>query len=183
MLLVTACAGDRKPATLDMGQGELAALASGLRQHTADIAVSGERIRVMGEQMRMETWVAHGTRIVEEAEALSALVDDIAIVADSQALYPTSLSSADLFRLKAEGRKLKRDGDDLASRGQAMQDYADTLRQDPEAMGELLAGADLMEERGALLIEDGRRVAATGESLVEEAETLARSLGFKLAGE
>ena len=77
-----ACAGEGKPQTLDMGQGELAALASDLRQHSADVAVSGERIRVMGEQMDMETWVGYGTSIVEEAETISALDELLALVSD-----------------------------------------------------------------------------------------------------
>lgn len=183
ILLAAACAGESKPEILDIGQGELAALASSLRQHAADLAVSGERIRVIGEQMHMEAWIGYGTRMTEDADAIGAIADDLAIVADSQALYPKPLSSADLFRLKAEGQKLQRDGEELVSRSQAMQEFAETLRQDPQAMGELLAGADLMEERSALVAENGRRVAATGEFLVKEAETLARSLGFELSGD
>jgi hypothetical protein len=180
--LAAACAGESKPEILDTGQGELAALASSLRQHAADVAVSGERIRVMGEQMRIETWIGYGTRITEDADDIGAVADDLAMVADSQALYPKPLSSADLFRLRAEGQKLQSDGEELISRGRAMQEFAETLREDPQAMGELLAGADQMEECSAVVTESGRSVAATGDSLVEEAERLARSLGFELSG-
>ncbi len=149
----------------------LSADAALMREH-------GQRIADIGQRAREPQWIDQGTDLVESAERMESLADQLRRTERDLALFPPA-TSGDIFRLRADGDALVEVGQGLLDDGREMSEAADAMAAAERVAGqaELGEGAVLLRTNAEMMIRDGGFVLQVGKSLRDQADLLERSLG------
>lgn len=157
---------------------QLGSIATRVGTHAGEVRAHGEQMIQAGNAESQALWVEQGTALLGEARRLEGVAAQIvAIERDRGILY--SGSGVDIYRLRADGNALRDAGQSLVDHGKEFAATADQMIAQAQGLGSpgLTDSAQLMLTSAGNIGSDGRIVISAGQSLVDEAEQLERSLG------
>lgn len=159
-------------------QGSLGAVAVTLDGHVTAMRAHGEQMAQAGQNAANQVWKDQGVVLITTARQLQGVADQLRSTDRDLALFPPN-ESVDIYRLRGDGEALIDAGRALVAHAGELETQADAMISATDVAGsaELRQTAEAMKADAATIRADGNVVINAGQPLLDEADTLERSLG------
>jgi hypothetical protein len=178
-LLVGTAACRNEPPAREFDPKDVLAAGSQAIEHGQDMQQLGARMVDHGQAINDPGWVSDGQHWIADGNSLVETGERAVKLGQSLRGNPVTAREVDLYQVRAEGLGLISAGQALVDHGKVMIEFSELLRRRAEAGGDPRLAQDVADssDRAQRMGQSGQQLVASGQQLVDFADTLAKSLG------